>query len=74
MPISVSPTPSVKSEQLQQTPDAPLSQGIALNFNFLKGTDLSGVLPLADLGEPGEAKCDKCKLKGAEGGRVEGRG
>lgn len=73
VPIISNPTPSVKPEQLQESGEAPLSKPIAYNFLFLKGANLNQVLPLADLGEPGEALCDKCKLKDAEGGRVEGR-
>ena len=59
VPILSDPKAGVKVEQLQETADAPLSKPIASNFLFLKG---------ADLGEAGEAQCDKCKLKGEEGG------
>ncbi len=74
MPISVNPTTSDKSDQLQKGDEAPLSTPIAYNFISSIGTDLGNILPVADLGKPGEALCDKCKLKGAEGGVVEGRG
>ena len=64
MPIISDPKASVKVEHIQETADAPLSKPIASNFISIE---------CVDLGEPGKAKCDKCKLKGAEGGRVEGR-
>ena len=75
VPILSSPKANEKTTQLQESAETPLSTPIAYNFIFNRGTDFNNVLPLAlpDIAS-GEAQCDKCKLKDAEGGVVGGVG